>query len=397
MWISKLIKTLIISLMFTSCQPQEQGGSATIVLEINYRDSEELEKTIEILKSRTAEFGAVNKFILLDSLKEPCKVQIEVDGVGEINEDFITQLYENKGDFKCWLPAEAPWNDLLSRINSNLEKNESSQKSELIFNERFLLSRAKFKIGWAQPSDTSTIMEVLKSEDARDVFPAGSFDYLWSVEPQKIDVVFLGYYSDYNKAQKTEHTGTGSTKWGNIRKQNVFTELVSYEAQGLLESTGLLESIELFNLNAESLEELNLYVGEELKKIREKGEWNVKTDIEFRKIIFGYELYVADLGRKIDLDVESASINQDSQIIIHFNENSKLVWSKLTEERIKKTIVMGIDRKVYSAPMIESKIGNGVTIISSLNEEFAEAIYIILNTGILSSDVKVSSFSINKD
>ena len=67
--------------------------------------------------------------------------------------------------------------------------------------------------------------------------------------------------------------------------------------------------------------------------------------------------------------------NKGMMVEIHFNIEGARKWAEMTKDNIGKMVAFVIDEQVYSMPMINGEIRNGIAVIAGLeNEEKAKKI-----------------------
>lgn len=85
-----------------------------------------------------------------------------------------------------------------------------------------------------------------------------------------------------------------------------------------------------------------------------------------------YHMLVAvELASKIRNSDVKKTIANSGNVEIYFNMEGAKKWSELTAANIGKALVLSVDQRVFSIPMINGKINNGIAIITGLSEEQA--------------------------
>ena len=110
----------------------------------------------------------------------------------------------------------------------------------------------------------------------------------------------------------------------------------------------------------------------------------VKTPYLVKKRSLLTGAYLTDARVQID------SQYNDPYVSIKFDKKGARLFERITGENVKKRLAIVLDKKVYSAPVIQEKIGGGeARITGSFTAEEAHDLAIILRAGALPAPVKI--------
>lgn len=91
-----------------------------------------------------------------------------------------------------------------------------------------------------------------------------------------------------------------------------------------------------------------------------------------------------------DAKVEIDSQYNEPYVSIKFDKKGARIFEKITEENVKKRLAIVLDDRVYSAPVIQEKIGGGeARITGSFTDEEARDLAIVLRAGALPAPVNI--------
>jgi preprotein translocase subunit SecD len=91
-----------------------------------------------------------------------------------------------------------------------------------------------------------------------------------------------------------------------------------------------------------------------------------------------------------DAKVQIDSQYNEPYVSIKFDKKGAQLFEKITEENVKKRLAIVLDQKVYSAPVIQEKIGGGeARITGRFSAEEARDLAIVLRAGALPAPVKI--------
>ncbi len=91
-----------------------------------------------------------------------------------------------------------------------------------------------------------------------------------------------------------------------------------------------------------------------------------------------------------DAKVQIDSQYNEPYVSIKFDKKGAQLFEKITEENVKKRLAIVLDQKVYSAPVIQEKIGGGeARITGRFSPEEARDLAIVLRAGALPAPVKI--------
>ncbi len=91
-----------------------------------------------------------------------------------------------------------------------------------------------------------------------------------------------------------------------------------------------------------------------------------------------------------DAKVQIDSQYNEPYISIDFDRKGARIFERITEENVKKRLAIVLDKKVYSAPVIQEKISGGAArITGSFTAEEAHDLAIVLRAGALPAPVKI--------
>jgi len=112
-----------------------------------------------------------------------------------------------------------------------------------------------------------------------------------------------------------------------------------------------------------------------------------------------YELYLVKKDAELDGSVitnAQADIGSGMQssglpvVIMSMNSYGSKVWSRVTGANIDKQIAILLDDQVYSAPVVRTKIADGVSTIEGMdNMDAAKLLAIVLRAGAFKADVQI--------
>ncbi|MBN1931951.1 MAG: protein translocase subunit SecD [Desulfobacterales bacterium] len=92
----------------------------------------------------------------------------------------------------------------------------------------------------------------------------------------------------------------------------------------------------------------------------------------------------------IDARVQIDSQYNEPYVSIKFDKKGARIFEKITEENVKKRLAIVLDKKVYSAPVIQEKISGGeARITGNFSAEEARDLAIVLRAGALPAPVKI--------
>lgn len=110
----------------------------------------------------------------------------------------------------------------------------------------------------------------------------------------------------------------------------------------------------------------------------------VKTPYLIKKRSLLTGAYLTDAMVQIDSEFNEPYVSID------FDKKGARIFERITEENIKKRLAIVLDKKVYSAPVIQDKISGGkARITGSFTTEEAHDLAIILRAGALPAPVKI--------
>ena len=146
----------------------------------------------------------------------------------------------------------------------------------------------------------------------------------------------------------------------------------------------------------------------ELKGLRMRLPENLKFcwSLHEDKNMGGYALYTVKKSRNslnLNETHKSSQIKSNphgfgQEIYIDLNHEGGRCFSTLTQNNIGRTLVILMDEKVISAPMVHSKIDGGALVISGgFDEKEASALLTLLNTKEIKSEPEIISIQIFKD
>ena len=91
-----------------------------------------------------------------------------------------------------------------------------------------------------------------------------------------------------------------------------------------------------------------------------------------------------------DAKVQIDSQYDEPYVSIKFDKKGAQLFEKITEENVKKRLAIVLDQKVYSAPVIQERIGGGeARITGRFSPEEARDLAIVLRAGALPAPVKI--------
>lgn len=160
-------------------------------------------------------------------------------------------------------------------------------------------------------------------------------------------------------------------------------------AKDLIGKTALLEFKLLDEVNdpAAAEKEKKIPPGTELLyQIREDRETNrvSKTPYLVKKHSLLTGAYLTDARVQID------SQYNEPYVSINFDKKGARIFERITEENVKKRLAIVLDKKVYSAPVIQEKIGGGeARITGNFAMDEARDLAIVLRAGALPAPVKI--------
>jgi preprotein translocase subunit SecD len=160
-------------------------------------------------------------------------------------------------------------------------------------------------------------------------------------------------------------------------------------AKDLIGKTALLEFKLLDEVNdpVAAEKEKKIPPGDELLyEVREDRETNrmTKTPYLIKKHSLLTGAYLTDARVQID------SQYNEPYVSIKFDRKGARIFERITEENVKKRLAIVLDKKIYSAPVIQEKIGGGeARITGNFTMDEARDLSIVLRAGALPAPVKI--------
>jgi preprotein translocase subunit SecD len=155
-------------------------------------------------------------------------------------------------------------------------------------------------------------------------------------------------------------------------------------AKELIGKTALLE-FKLVDENYDvqsALEGINIPGSEILYQTEEESGIKIPYLIQKTTLLTGS--YLTDARVQID-----AKYNEP-YVLIEFDRKGARIFEKITEENINKRLAIVLDNNIYSAPVIQEKIGGGVArITGNFTTEKAHLLAIALRAGALPAPVEI--------
>ena len=317
-------------------------GSVSIVAKINSNDNEIANKTVKVLKKRLDNLQGVEVKFVYDEKQKTATINLHgIDDAAWVNKIF------EKGNVEFWATyfneeiatSLMNANKVLGKKNHPFEKRKTDSTDLLTYAEN-------------APEETFDLFKIWQPViDNKGVFTQGT--------------AVVGYINGNDTSQLNRYLNLEEV-------QNQFPANCTF------------------------------YFGAKPVDFSKRGVKNITKNLENIFEIYAIKKYPAQLKAALDgafiVDAKSDVAKWGgNEVLFKFNNEGSLRWQNFTRQNIKRAIVIMVDNKIYSAPIVQNEIKGGrCSITGDFTPHETMQMALVLNFGVLPADVKILEESVVK-